>query len=107
MSSERKLAMDIHGEAGKVAKYLSAKFMQLRERKNELLRIEAHWDVNYLAEIDLAASILHQAIDNQSKRSRRIIPTRSHADRFAYSSQDRLEYCTLRGQHHRPGRNFG
>jgi len=88
MSPERKLAMDIHGEAGKVAKYLSARFMQLRERKNELLRIEAHWDVYYLAEIDLAASILHQAIDNQSKRSRRIIPTRSHTDRFAYSSQD-------------------
>jgi hypothetical protein len=68
MSTERKLAMDIHGEAGKVAKYLSARFMQLRERRNELLLVEAHWDVYYLAELDLAASVLHQAIDNQSKR---------------------------------------
>ena len=86
MSAERKLAMDIHGEAGKVAKYLWARFMQLRERKNELLHIEAHWDVYYLGELDLAASILHQAVDNQSKCPHRIMPT-SHTDRSVYQSR--------------------
>jgi hypothetical protein len=67
MSGERKLAMDIHGEAGRVANYLSAKFRQLRNRRNELLHIEDHWDMDYLAELDLAANILHLAVENQRK----------------------------------------
>jgi hypothetical protein len=61
-----KLAMDIHGESGRVARYISAKFKQLREQTDELLSIEDHWDMEYLAELDLAANILHQAMENQS-----------------------------------------
>jgi len=71
MSGERKLAMDIHGEAGRVANYLSAKFRQLKNRRNELLHIEDHWDLDYLTELDLAANVLHQAMENQ----RKCIPT--------------------------------
>lgn len=67
MSPERKLAMDIHGETERVARYLSAKFKQLREQRNELLFIEDHWDIDYLAELDLAANILHQAVENRSR----------------------------------------
>jgi len=65
--SAYKFAMDIHGEAGRVARYLSAKFWQLRKGTGELLFIENHWKLDYVAELDLAANILHQAMENQSK----------------------------------------